>query len=62
MTVILVIIGAIIGASYAEYFGFVAGAVLGYLLGTVIQLREQFNRLQRARESTERGHISILFG
>ena len=47
MTVILVIIGAIIGAASFSFFGFFAGAILGYLLATTIHLRAQFIALQR---------------
>ncbi|MFA6903742.1 MAG: DUF2339 domain-containing protein [Gallionellaceae bacterium] len=46
MTIILVIIGAIFGASTLNFSGFVAGAVLGYLLGTVLNLREQLIALK----------------
>lgn len=46
MTIVLVIIGAIIGASSYNFFGFVAGGVLGYLLGTILNLREQLTALK----------------
>lgn len=46
MTIVLVIIGAIIGASTFSFFGFVAGSVLGYLLGTILTLREQLIALK----------------
>lgn len=46
MTIVLVIIGAIIGASTFSFFGFVAGSVLGYLLGTIVNLREQLIALK----------------
>jgi urea transporter len=41
MTIVLVIIGAIIGASTYNFFGFVAGGILGYLLAAMLNLREQ---------------------
>ena len=46
MTIVLVIIGAIIGASTYDIFGFFAGAILGFLLGTILKLREQIVALQ----------------
>ena len=51
MTIVLVIIGAIIGASTFSFFGFVAvgfvaGSVLGYLLGTILTLRGQLIALK----------------
>ena len=46
MTIILVIIGLIIGATSFNFFGFVAGGILGYLLGTILNMREQLTALQ----------------
>lgn len=47
MTIIFAIIGAIIGASLFNFFGFIPGAILGYLLATVLNLRAQLTALQK---------------
>jgi uncharacterized membrane protein len=47
MTIVFAIIGAIFGAFSLSFFGFVAGGVLGYLLGTFIAMREQLSALQK---------------
>ncbi|MEO8333189.1 MAG: DUF2339 domain-containing protein [Gallionella sp.] len=47
MTGVLVIIGALMGASSSGIFGFIVGAILGYLLGATFSLREQVNALKQ---------------
>jgi uncharacterized membrane protein len=47
MTIAFAIIGAIIGALYESFFSFIAGGTLGYLLGTVLGLREEMSALKK---------------
>jgi uncharacterized membrane protein len=46
MTIVLAIIGAIIGALLFGNFGYLSGAILGYLLASVLNLRQQVSALQ----------------
>jgi uncharacterized membrane protein len=67
MAVILAIIGAIIGASsrgFDEFYGLLGGGLLGYLLGSVFNLRKQISALQQdvkllvAAHSKQKAEIS----
>lgn len=47
MTGIFAIVGAILGALWQEFFGLVAGGLLGYLLGVTLAMRTQITALQQ---------------
>jgi uncharacterized membrane protein len=46
MAAILVIVGAVLGALSLHFFGFVIGALLGYLLANMLAMREQISALK----------------
>lgn len=47
MTIAFAIIGAIVGSFSFSFLGFLAGGVIGYLLGSSINMREQISALQK---------------
>lgn len=47
MTIIFAIVGAILGALLFGDFGYITGAILGYLLASVLNLRQQVTALQK---------------
>ena len=48
MTIVLVIIGVLIGAQFVDGFGLLPGGLLGYLLGTVLKLNSKVAELELA--------------
>lgn len=47
MAGIFAIVGAILGALWEEFFGFVVGGLIGYLLGVSLAMRTQLTALQQ---------------